>query len=206
MKTLLYEKSTITLFDFLKHQTPKSIYSDGYSNVIFGYRTFHISALPEDFDAASQNKYDEIIRVKFEYINSAFQPKEYHQLLFQGKTISRLWILRTLLYFTDHVLFNSEAEALGNFQVKTKIDRVIANMMRKSTGGHSEFVCHPKGREAESVDKKFSNLLDAGIMLEIDSKLLMCFSWDNRFCVVGNVMSPEKIKEEIVPSYEFIEI
>ena len=206
MKTLLYEKSTITLFYFLKHQTPKSIYSDGYLNIIFGYRTFHINALPEYFDAASQNKYDEIIRAKFEYINSAFEPKEYHQLLFQGKTISRLWILRTLLYFTDHVLFNSEAEALGDFQVKTKIDRVIADMMRKSTGGHSEVVCHPKSTEAESVDKKFSNLVDAGIMLEIDSKLLMCFSWDNGSCVVGNVMSPEKIKEEIVPSYEFIEI
>ncbi|MEM8830143.1 MAG: hypothetical protein AAGE96_12410 [Cyanobacteria bacterium P01_G01_bin.19] len=206
MKTLLYEKSTITLFEFLKRQTPKNIYSDGYLNVIFGYRTFHINALPEYFDAASQNKNDEIIRVRFEYIDSTFEPKEHHQLLFQGKTISRLWILRTLLYFTDHVFYNSEAEALGDFQVKTKIDRVIADIMRKSAGGHDEIVCHPKSIEAESADKKFSNLVDTGIMLEIDSKLLMCFSRDNGSCVVGNVMSLEKIKEEIVPLYEFIEI
>ena len=206
MKTLLYEKSIITLFKFLKHQTPKSVYSDNYCNVMFAYKTFHILAFPEDFEAASQNRYDEIIRVNFEYINSAFQPKEQHQLLFQGKTISRLWILRTLLYFTDYVPYKSEAEALGDFQVKTGIDRVIADMLRKSTGGYDEVVCHPKGKEAKSVDKKFSNLVDAGIMLEIDSKLLMCFSRDNRFFVVGNVISPEKIKEEIIFLYEFIEI
>ncbi|MDJ0571070.1 MAG: hypothetical protein QNJ53_18760 [Pleurocapsa sp. MO_192.B19] len=192
MKTLLYKEDTITLFKFLKCQTPKYIYSDGHCQVIFNYQNFHIIAFPEDLIAASQNKFDEIIRVKFEYIDSAFQPKEYDKLLFHGKAIDRLYILRTILYFTDHVLYNSEAEALGDFEIETGIDRVLADMMRKSTGGHDEVVCHPKSEEAKNVDKEFSNLVDAGIMLQIDNKLLMCFAWDNRFCIVGKIKERRK--------------
>ena len=206
MNILAYEENTITLFDFLKRHTPKRVFSDEHMQVIFDYGDFHISAFPEDFVAASQNKSDEMINAKFERVDSTFRPNEQDKMLFQGKAISRLWILRTLLYFTDHILFNSEAEVLGDFEVKSDTDKAIADILRQTTGGHDEVVCHPKSDEAKETNQEFANLVDAGVMLEIDGKLLMCFALSNAFQVVGRVMSLEQLKEEVVPCYEFVEI
>lgn len=206
MKTLFYKENTIALLQFLKSQMPKRIFSDQHCQVIFDYTNFYIAAYPEVSVAASQNKGDEIINAKFEHINSAFQPNEYDKLLFHNNVINRLWILRTMLYFTDLTFFNSEAEAVGDFQIETKTDRILADIIRKSTSGHDEVVCHPKSTEAESVNRDYANLVDAGIILEIDDKLLMCFSWNNGFGIVGETMLPNELKDEIIPFYEFLEI
>ena len=111
-----------------------------------------------------------------------------------------------MLYFTDRVLFNSEAESLGSFEIKTKTDKAIADILRQTTGGHDEVVCHPNSSEAANVNKEFVNLVDAGIMLEIDDRLLMCFAWNNGFWVVGRIMSLDEIKDDVAPFYEFVEI
>jgi len=206
MNILTDGENTIVLFELLKRQTPERIFSDEYHQVVFDYGDFHIAAFPEDFVAASQNKSDEMINAKFEGVDSIFQPNENDKLLFQGKAVSRLWILRTLLYFTDHVLFHSEEEALGDFEINSTTDKAIADIMRKTTGGHDEVVCHPKSAEAESVNKEFANLVDAGVMLEIADKLLMCFAWNNGFQVVGRIMSLDDLKEEVAPFYEFVEL
>lgn len=206
MKAHTYGENIIELFRYLKRHTPKGIFSDEFYCVVFDYGDFHINAMPEDFVAASQNDTDEAITAKFERVDSIFQPRKDEKLLFQGKAISRLWILRTLLYFTDHILFNSEAEALGDFEINSETDKAIADIMRKTTGGHDEVVCHPKSAEAESVNAEFANLVDAGAMLEIEDKLLMCFSWNNSFSVVGRIMSLDELKEEVAPFYEFVEI
>ena len=110
-----------------------------------------------------------------------------------------------MFYFTDRIPFNSEAEALG-FKLETEIDRIIADIMRKTTSGYEEVVCHPKSTEAERVNQEFANLVEAGIMLEIDRQLLMCFALCNGFCIVGDTMPLDKIKEEVAPFYESIEI
>ena len=204
MKTLSYNEDTIALLKFLKQHTPKRIFSDDFIEVIFDYDNFHIIATPEDFVAASQNEFDEITNAKFERSDSKFKPREIDNLLFQYKAISRMWILRTLLYFTDHILYENETEALGNFEINSETDQAIADIMRNATGGHDEIVCHPKGAEAKSVNEEFANLVDAGIMLEIDKKLLMCFSWNNSYSVVGRTMSLNELKEDVAPFYEFI--
>lgn len=190
----------------MKRHTPQRIFSDEYYCVVFDYGDIHITVLPEDFVASSQNKFDEAIQAKFKRVDSTFQPREGEKILFQRKVIRRLWILRTLLYFTDHILYNSEEEALKDVEIKTETDKAIADILRKTTGGHDEVVCHPKSVEAQTVNKDFANLVDAGIMLEIDDKLLMCFSWNNSFSVVGKIMSLDELKEEIAPFYDFIEI
>ena len=206
MNTLNYGENTIELFHYLKQHTPERIFSDEHYCVVFDYGGFHVTAMPEDFVAASQNDSDEAIRAKFERVDSTFQPREDEKVLFQRKAINRLWILRTLLYFTDHVLFNNEAEALGDFKIESETDKAMADIMRKTTGGHDEVVCHPKSAEAESVNKEFANLVDAGVMFEIEDKLLMCFSWNNGFWVVGKIMSLDELKEKVAPFYEFVEM
>lgn len=206
MKTFLYDETTIDLLGYLKDYAPEHIFSDEFYSVVFDYGDFHINVVPEDFVAISQNKSDEAITAKFEKINGTYQKYQTEKLLFQGKKISRIWILRTLLYFTNYIHYNSEEEALGSFEINTETDKALANVLRKTTGGYSEVVCHPKSEEATAVNQEFANLVDAGVMLEIEGDLLMCFAWDNVFQVVGRVMSLSEVEEKIASSYEFIEI
>ena len=205
MKTLAYDEDTLDLLNSLKRQTPKRITSDEYS-VSFDYGDFHIVASPEDFEAASQNDFDEVIRVKFERVDSSLQLGELEKVLFQNTAIDRIWILRTVLYFTNHETYNSEEEALGDFQIESETDEILAETLRKCTGGHQEIVCHPTAAKDEKIDPEFSNLVDAGIMLEIDEHHLMCFSHNNSFFSVGRVMSVDELKTDVIPYYEFVEI
>lgn len=205
MKTFCYSDKTIDLFKLLKHYTPHRILSDGFCEVIFDYANFYIIATPEVYVAASQNKFDEVINAEFKRINSVFEPKKSDLLLFQNNRVSRLWILRTMLYFTDDVVYNSD-EAIKNIEIEAETNPILADLMRKSTSGHSEVVCHPQSVEAKSVNKEFANLVDAGIMLQIDNQLLICFSYHNGFGIYGKTMSPDVIEEDVTPFYELIEI
>ena len=205
MKTFSYAEDTVTLFKFLKHYPPDRIYTDKFDRVIFDYRNFHFVAESDAFRGFSQDKDCEVLLADFKRINLVFQPSADYELMFQAKAIERLWILQTLLYFTDYIVFNSEAEALGDFEVKTKADEIIANL-KKNSRAREEIVCHPDSEEAKSVNREYANLIDAGIMLEIDSQLLMCFSWCNSFGVVGDTMSIDEIKEDVAPFYKLIKI
>lgn len=109
-------------------QTPQRIISDEFIRVVFDYVDFHITVSPEDYIAASQVEYDEVIKADFRHVNSAFKPHE------------------------------------------------------------------------------FANLIEAGIMLKIERQLSMCFSCHNCFGIVGSIMSPDEIKEDVMPFYELIEI
>lgn len=208
MKTLLYNEDTTAILQYLKSNTPERIYSDEFYRVVFDYGDFHVTAMPEDFVANTQNDSDEAIAAKFERIESSFRPDNDDKLMFQNNSIDRLWILRTLLYFTDHILYSSEEEALANFDIEIESDgnKALADILRRATGGHDEVVCHPRSPEAENVSKDFANLVDAGVMLEIEGQLLMCFAWNNGFHVVGRIMSLDELKEEVAPSYDFIEL
>ena len=105
MKTHSYRENTVALFEFIKHNTPERIFCDRHCQVIFDYENFHIIAFPDVFVAASQNEFDEIISAEFKQIDSAFQPSQHDKLMFQNKAVDRLFILRTMLYFTDYVPF-----------------------------------------------------------------------------------------------------
>ena len=201
MKIHFYNKKHNALFKFLKHHQPERIFSDRHYQIIFDYKDFHIIAIPEVFIAASQNKYDEIISAEFKSVDSVFQPSTHEELIFQNKAIDRLWILRIMLYFTDYIPFDSEAEAIAE-----ETNPILADLMKKSPGRYEEVVCHPKSEEAKGVNQEFANLVDAGIMLEIDRQLLMCLALCNGFCIVGDIMCVDEIKQEVAPFYEFVEI
>lgn len=188
-------------------QMPERIFSDGYGiRVVFDYTDFHIAVGPNVFAAASQHKYDEVIIADFQRINSVFQSNEGDILLFYNNRINRLWILRTMLYFTEEIIYNSETEVLKNQAIETEPNPVIADLIRQSNSVHSEVIYHPRSVEVKKVNPEFVNLVDAGIMLEIDDKLLACFSCHNGFGLIGRTMSLDEIKEDITPFYELIEI
>lgn len=206
MKTLLYEKNTLKLFKKLLNNPPIRIYSDEFYHVGFDYGESHILATPEDFVANSQNESDEAIAIKFVEENSAYVVSKDEKLIFKNAPITRLWIMRTLLYFTDHVTYKNKEEAIANMSEEEKNDEILGGILSESTGGHEEIVCHPKSLEAKEVDEKYSNLVDAGIMMEIDKKYYICCSLFNGFSAHAQILSLQELKEDIANQYEFIEV
>ncbi len=103
MKIFSYKEEALTLFKLLKSHTPDRIFSDEICRVVFDYQDFHIVASLDILKAASQNKWDEVIITEFKRIDSAFESNWQDLLIFQNKAIARLWILRTILYFTNDI-------------------------------------------------------------------------------------------------------
>ena len=200
MKTFSYDRDTVAVFEFLKDNLPHRIYTNKFERVVFDYGNFHFIAEPDAFRGVSQDEGCEVLLADFKRIDSMFQPSIHDELMFKDKAIARIWILRTLLYFTEDAPFDRKAEALK------EPHPVIANLIRTSSTAHEEIICHPDSEEAKSINREFANLVDAGIMLEIDGQRLMCFSWGNGFGIVGNTMSIDELEAEVVPEYKFIEV
>ncbi len=206
MHTFLYDEKTLKLFRRLKRQPPKRILSDEFYHVGFDYGQSHIMATPKDFCAASQNGGDEAITIEFVEVGSPDKKHESERVIFENPVISRLFILRTLLYFTDHITYKSKVEALSTLTDEEKADKVLSQILSETTGKHEEILCNPQSKEAAQVNPNFANLVDVGILLEIDGKWLGCFSNCNSFSADGQVWTYEGISKDIAPYYEFIEV
>ena len=206
MKTFLYNDKTLELFRRLKNQPPKRILSDEFYHVGFDYGETHILATPKDFLADSQNGDDEAITIEFVEFNSPYKIHESERVIFDNSIISRIFILRTLLYFTDHINYKNKEEAIAKMSPEEKADKVLYKILSETTGGHEEVICKPQSEDAKKLNSDFANLVDAGIMLEIDGKCLSCFSNHNGFSAGGQIWTYEEISKDIVPYYEFIEV
>ena len=159
----------------------------------------------EEPEAASQNKNDLARRVELTQIDNRFKPDKYEQTMYEGVWISRIWIVRTLLYFTDHIIFETPEQAISGLPNETETDKAILQITSKATGGHEQIVCHPESEEVAQVNKDFANLIDAGVILELDGKTLGCFSYFNSFSFRGEIESLNDLKE-VAEFYEFIEV
>jgi hypothetical protein len=209
MQTFLYDEKIIELFRRLKSQPPERIFSEEFLpsyHVGFDYGERHIVATPKDFLAASQNGDDEAITIEFAEVNSPYKIHESERVILESPVISRVFILRTLLYFSDEIKYKNNDETLAKMTDEEKADPILSKLLGEATGGHDEIVCNPQSKEAAEVNPDFANLVDAGILLEIDGKCLGCFSNCNSFVAGGHIWSYEEISEDIVPYYEFIEV
>lgn len=158
--------------------------------------------------AATQNKSDEAITVHFESKSGAYSPSEHDICLFADAVIDRIWIARTVLYFTDFTPFKSEEDAIRGIEDSTPIGRILREMMRTSTGGYEEIVTRPNsiGNDPSFSDEN-SNLVDAGIIVQIGDRFLSCFSRYNGFIIPTLVRSQEEMEnDEDISHYQLIEV
>ena len=206
MKKFLYDDKTIELFKKLENHPPQKILSDEFYQVGFDYGDNHILATPKDFIANSQNKGDEAIIIEFVEYNSPYKIHESERVMFENPSISRVFILRTLLYFTNHITYRNKVEAVSKMSAEEKADEVFYDILSETTGGHEEIICNPQSEAVREINAEFSNLVDAGILLEIDGTYLGCFSNHNSFSAGGQVWNDEEISKYIVPYYEFVKI
>ena len=167
-----------------------------------------------DKQAKSQNKCDGVVIAELTRKNKEYFPNEHSKLVCENKSIDNIYIARTFLHFSDFRDFTKleiKANRIGH-KIKTLIkgksdpfDEIIS----KTTGTGSEYICHPKSQEAKNVNLNFANLLDVGLLIEIKNKYLRAFLDDNGF---GFNIWNEKFFFEIndikddMKLYEFIKV
>ena len=85
----------------------------------------------------------------------------------------------------------------------------LGDIVSKTIGGCKEIICHPKSEEVKKVDPKYSNLIDCGLLIQIDGKCLKAFVEFNGF---GFHVSDDKYfhdideLKDIAGRYEFIKV
>ncbi len=127
----------------MKRRTFSRIVHDGACQFVFDFSADRVVALPTDLAAATQNTRDEAITVRFESKSGTYDPSEQDNCLFSDSVIDRIWIARTVLYFTDFTPFRTEEEAMRGIPDSTPTGSKLREILRTSTGGYDETLCHP---------------------------------------------------------------
>lgn len=211
MKQILYSEEDYKIFQYLLRETPQQIIENDSSTLIFDYGKRYVRAAPKDFLPNSQNDHDEAIGVRCTKISGYYQFHERDNVLFSSYPIQKIWVVRTVLYFSDHITFSSKDEAIGNAlpelsEPETETEGKLAKFFSELTGAHEEIICHPLSEEAENVNHEFANLVDAGFILQVDGKMLAAFSPNNAFSLSGKILTSRELDAEIKPYYQLIEV
>ena len=208
-----YTNSEIEFARHIKLYSPQNIWWD-FATYVFDYGDFYFQIECVSELAATQNKSDEAIIGRFSKHFQPFVPGGHMKLICQDKNIEELYIVRVLLYFTTYSEY-SKTKLLLN-QVKQRLKSLltgkndpVGELLSKSIGGCEEITCHPKSDDAKNVDPNYSNLIDCGLLVQIDGKYLKAFverngfgfdSWNDNF-----FLTIDEIKE-ISSRYELIKV
>lgn len=185
MRKYIYKENEIELIRHLRNNTPEKIWHN-FVFYVFDYGNYHLILECVGKQAKSQNKSDEAIVAELTRREEKYVPNEHSKLICKNKPIDNIYIVRTFLYFSDFRNF-SKPEKIAN-RIKYKVKSFIKGKREpidiiKSgiTGIGTEYICHPKSKEAKKVDLNFANLLDVGLLIEIENKYLRCFLQSNGF-------------------------
>jgi hypothetical protein len=208
-----YKDSEIEFARYIKTNPPRKIWWD-FTVYVFEYESFYFQIECVSEIADTQNKSDEAIIGQFTKHLETFIPGQETELVCENKKIDELYIARVFLYFTTFKEY-SKAKRLFN-QAKQKVKSFllgktdpIEQLLSSTIGGCEEITCHPKSIEAQSVNPKHSNLIDCGLLLQIEGKVLKAFVESNGFGFpIWNNKYFYEIDElqNIIGQYEFIKV
>ena len=208
MREITYNADDLAILRSMKHRAFSRIFHDGSFQFVFDFSVDYVIAIPADLVAATQNKSDEAITVRFESKHGTYDPSEHDNCLFSDSMIDQIWIARTVLYFTEFTPYETEEDAIRDIPDSTPTGRKLRELLRTSTGGHSEIVCHPESVHLDpSFSDEHSNLVDAGILIRIGDRFLSCFSRTNSFILTTVVQSQQELdNDDDIPNYHLIEL
>ena len=213
MRKYIYKETDIKLIRHLKNIRPLKIWYN-FTFYVFDYGNYHLILECVDKVAKSQNKFDEAIIAELTQRNEKYVPDEHSKLICENKSIDNIYIVRTLLYFSDFRYF-SKPEKIANrikYKVKSFINgkREPIDIIKSGiTGIGNEYVCHPKSKETKSIDLNYTNLLDVGLLIEIENKYIKAYIQSNGFGFhISNqkyFYDSEELKED-TQLYEFLKL
>jgi hypothetical protein len=180
-----YKDSETEFARYIKTNPPKNIWWD-FTTYVFDYSDFYFKIECIPVIADSPNQSDEAIIGVFTKHLKAFAPGIDAQLVCENKRIDQIYIVRVFLYFTNYREF-SKAEKLFNW-TKQKVKSLVTGkadplgeMLSESIGCCEKATCNPRSDEAKKIDPKHSNIIDCGVLLQIDGKILKAFVEGNWF-------------------------
>ena len=213
MREYTYKDPEIELIHHLWNNTPKKIWYN-FVFYVFDYGNYHLILECESKEAKSQNKYDEALIAELTRKNEKYVPDKHSKLVCENKPIDSLYIVRTFLHFSDFRNF-TKPEKIAN-RIGQKIKTILKGksnpldeIISKTTGVGAQYICHPKSKEAKNVDLNFENLLDVGLLIEIENEYLRAYLQSNGFGFQiwkdKYFYKTEDLKED-TELYEFIKI
>ncbi|WP_194851470.1 hypothetical protein [Nonlabens antarcticus] len=178
------EKNIITE---LANSKPRRIWLE-FIKIIIEFDDYYISleCIPEI--AASPNSCDEVMTMEIKKINEIYTTSKNAKLLIRRGLITNLKIVRTLIYFKEPISNPTEIK-----KEKSRWDRMVGKIsgLGKSRiekmfeGMDSVFyeyiVCHPLSEEANELDCEDVNLVDVGILFQIQGQFAPLFMNGNSF-------------------------
>ncbi|MDP4285523.1 MAG: hypothetical protein Q8891_13945 [Bacteroidota bacterium] len=208
-----YSEDEIDFARHIKTNPPKKIWWD-FTTYVFDYGDFYFQIECVSEIADTQNKSNEAIIGKFTKHLEIYVPGQYTKLVCENKEIEELYTVRVFLYFTTFKEYSKLEQFYSQTKQKVKTlitgkKDVLGDILSKTIGGCKEITCHPKSEEAKNIDTKYSNLIDCGLLIQIDGKCLKAFVESNGY---GFHVSDDKyfndIEElkDITGQYEFIKV
>ncbi|APR83444.1 Hypothetical protein A7982_08793 [Minicystis rosea] len=175
------------------------ILSDGVSSFWFDFGVRHLAALTQELVPASQNEHDEALAVRPRWHDGPCCVAE--NVLFEDVRIDDVVVVRSLLWFTDHVLFQTPEEALAGLPPpRNETERSLAHILAQTTGGHDEVVTNP--RLISEVHAPVANLVDVGFIVVVRGRALACFAQTNAYLRQADFV--DELRHDFAQSYERI--
>lgn len=185
MKDYTYKERELDFIRHIKSVPPKKIWW-GFSTYIFDYGDFYYQLECVPKIANSQNKSDEAIIGQLTKYPGKYTPEKHSKLVCENKLIQELYVVRGFLYFTTFETYSEIKVLLKKAKLKVKEllsgkPDPVGEILADSIGGYQEIICHPKSKQVEGINLKYSNVIDVGLLIQIDGKCLKAFVENNGF-------------------------
>lgn len=199
MKEYLFSESELELIQFLKSNSPRKIWWE-HIIYIFEYDYFYIELgieCAEKFNLgyAPEKKSEKlpisdfeqyVMIAKLKKINEKYRPHSTSELLVENQKISELNIVRTLLFHCPHT--------------KSKEHFNLFNT--------DSYQINPNINIDEKFDVKRTFLVDVGLWIRTESKIINCFILENDddFSTNSHCYQNVNLKDREKEIYDFIEV
>ena len=173
---LLDDKEKQTLSELINNNCRRLFYDS--VNIALEMNSRFLLIGPEFEEAATQNRYGEAISIGIDEISSFERYEKQMKIFLEDIKIEDVWILRTLLYFSDFV-------PTPHKQTNKEVDREVTGIKalealeQITTGGFNEFLVNPESGKTHELDNRFTNLMDSGLIFKTNSGYITYYSLHN---------------------------
>lgn len=208
-----YNEPELKIIKQLLSKPPNAIWYN-FVDYTFDYGGFYFKLECVSEKADSQNESDEAIIAELTKVNKEYKPTEHSVKVCENKPINEIHIVRGFLYFTPSRNYFVIEKIVK--LVRTKLKQfftqkrdVLGSLLASASSGYEEIVCHPNSRDVKKVNSKYTNLIDYGLLLEIEGKYLRAYITNNGygFNTWGDKYFFElKDLKKDISTYEFIKV
>jgi hypothetical protein len=200
-REILLEQESLSALFQLRGTRVRRIISDGACTFYFDLGDRHLIAAVEGFVPLSQNDHDEALAVRPHWHSGSCTMNE--RVLFENASVEDVLVVRTLLWFTDHVRFKSIDQALAGLPVPTnETERKLREVIAGASGGHDERVSNPS--HAKLLTVPVANLVDVGFVAIVNGRSLACFTQSNAYLRQTDFV--DKLAHDFSESYELLSL